>query len=110
MYDLSAIMTRAWVIFRKTNVITFAECLHRAWQVEKSIPVNSQRIADAKAAAGIVEDIDTWHGWTTRGFEVVHGSKCLFQADLIQASKGDSAKPYRASFFSFSQVRPCMTA
>lgn len=110
MYNLSEIMSRAWVIFRKTDIITFAECLHRSWQVEKAVPVNEQRIAEAKAAAGIIEDIDTWHGWNMRGFEVIHGSKCLFQADLIQASKGDDARPYRASFFSFSQVQPISAA
>ena len=107
-FDLSAIMTRAWKLFRK-YAITFAEALHRAWQVAKAAPINEARISEAKAAAGITEDCDTWSGWKSRGFEVIHESKCLFQVDLIQASKGDSAKPYRASFFSLSQVQPIPT-
>ncbi|MEF2886497.1 hypothetical protein [Gemmiger sp.] len=39
------------------------------------------------------------------GYEVVRGSKALFRAVLIWASKGDG-KQYAASFFGASQVRP----
>ena len=104
-YNLSQIMTRAWVLFRK-YAISFSEALHRAWQVAKAAPINEARILAAKLAAGISEDCDTWAGWKSKGFEVIHESKCLFQVELIHASKGDSAKPYKASFFSLSQVQP----
>ncbi len=104
-YNLSRIMKRAWDLFRKTDIITFAECLHRAWQSEKAKPENEKRIAEAKAAVGINEDVNTWAAWKALGYEVIHGSKALFQAVLINASKGDG-KTYKASFFSASQVQP----
>ena len=104
-YNLSEIMKHAWRMFRKLE-ISFSEALHRSWLCAKARPVNQARIDEAKAVAGITEETDTWAGWKARGFEVIHESKCLFQVELIHASKGDNAKPYKASFFSFSQVQP----
>ena len=103
-YDLSKIMTRAWRIFRKLE-ISFSEALHRAWVSEKSKPINARRIEEAIAAAGITEDCNTWSAWRDLGYEVIHGSKALFQAVLIYASRGDNAT-YTASFFSAAQVQP----
>ena len=103
-YDLRAIMTRAWAIFRKAAV-TFAEALHRAWLSAKAAPVNAARIAAAKYAAGIAEPVNTWAGWKAIGREVIHGSKCLFQILLIHGSHGDGAT-YTASFFAESQTAP----
>ena len=102
-YNLSEIMKRAWGIFRKAAV-TFAEALHRAWMSAKAEPINAQRIETAKAAAGITEECRTWADWKRQGMEVIHGSKALFQAILIHASKGDGAT-YTASFFSRGQVQ-----
>lgn len=102
-YDLRAIMNRAWKIFRKTGLI-FAECLHRAWITAKAEEINAQRIADAKQAAGVTEETRTWSGWKEIGYEVIHGSKALFGADLIYGSKGDGAI-YKARFFGASQVQ-----
>ena len=101
-WDLRTIMLTAWKLYRKGG-INFAEALHRAWISAKAAPVNAQRIEDAKAAAGITEDVKTWSGWKAAGFEVIHGSKALFQAVLIYGSKGDGAT-YKASFFGMSQV------
>ena len=103
-YNLKAIMTRAWRIFRKA-VITFGEALHRAWLAAKAEPINRARIEAAKAEAGVSEAVNTWSGWKAVGREVVHGSKCLFQAVLIYASKGDGAT-YLGSFFGESQTQP----
>ena len=103
-WDLRAIMLRAWKLWRK-GVLTFGEALHRAWAAEKAAPVNAQRIAEAKAAAGVSEETNTWSGWRAIGFEVIHGSKALFGADLLHASHGDSAI-YKARFFGRSQVQP----
>lgn len=107
-YDLSAIMSRAWAIFRKA-AISFAEALHRAWQTAKARPVNDAAVEAAveaaKAAAGVTEECRTWADWHRSGYEVTHGSKALFQAVLIWASKGDDAQ-YTASFFGASQVHP----
>lgn len=103
-YDLKAIMTRAWAIFRKAAV-SFSEALHRAWLSAKAEPINAARIEAAKAEAGISEETNTWAGWKALGFEVIHGMKALFGCDLIYGSKGDGAV-YRARFFGASQVAP----
>lgn len=103
-YNLHEIMCKAWKLFRK-GIGTFAECLHRAWNSAKAEPINAQRIAEARQSAGVTEQVNTWAGWKAAGYEVVHGSKSLFQAVLIHTSKGDSAV-YKASFFGRSQVQP----
>lgn len=103
-YNLHEIMCKAWKLYRK-GVATFAECLHRAWSSAKAEPINAQRIEEAQQSAGVTEQVNTWAGWKAAGYEVVHGSKSLFQAVLIHASKGDTAT-YRASFFGRSQVQP----
>lgn len=102
-YNLSKIMHKAWDLFRKLE-ISFSEALHRAWMSAKAEPVNEQRIAAAKAEAGITEDVNTWTGWKSAGYEVIHGSKALFGADLIYSSKGDGVI-YKARFFGASQVQ-----
>ena len=103
MYNTSAICTRA---NHRAAELGKAEAMHRSWLSEKAIPVNAERIAAAKAAAGITEEVNTWAGWKKLGFEVIHGSKSLFGADLIYGSKGDGAT-YKARFFGKSQVAPC---
>lgn len=103
-YDLRKIMVSAWRLYRKGG-LSFAECLHRAWMSAKAEPVNAERFEAAKAAAGITEQTETWSGWKKLGYEVVHGSKALFGADLIYASRGDGAI-YKARFFGASQVQP----
>lgn len=101
-YNLSKIMSKAWKLFHKLG-ISFAECLHRAWEAAKAEPVNAARIAQAKARAGITEEVNTWTGWRKLGYEVRHGAKALFGADLIWATKGAGAV-YKARFFGASQV------
>lgn len=102
-YNLSKIMRKAWELFRKQK-ITFAEALHRSWLSAKAEPINAARIEDAKAAAGIEEETNTWAGWKALGYEVIHGSKALFGCELIYGSKGDGAI-YKARFFGASQVQ-----
>ena len=102
-YNLSRIMTKAWELFRKLE-ISFSEALHRAWNSAKAEPINAERIAQAKDQAGVTEETNTWSGWKALGYEVIHGSKALFGADLIYASKGDGAI-YKARFFGASQVQ-----
>ena len=103
-YDLRRIMLKAWELFRKLE-ITFSEALHRAWLSAKAGPINDERIARAKEAAGVTEDCQTWSGWKNLGYEVIHGNTALFGCDLIWGSKGDG-KTYKARFFSRSQVQP----
>jgi len=102
-YNKSRIMTAAWKNHRR-QALPFSESLHRAWLSEKAMPVNEMRIAAAKSAAGITEPTDTWSGWRAQGYEVIHGSKALFGADLIYGSRGDGAT-YKARFFGASQVQ-----
>lgn len=103
-YNLKSIMTRAWKLFRKFSDLPFGECLHRAWLSAKAEEVNQKRIEDAKQAAGVTEETNTWSGWKQAGYEVVHGSKALFGTELIWGSKGDGAV-YKARFFGRSQVQ-----
>ena len=103
-FNLSEIMTRAWKLFRKLE-ISFSEALHRSWLSAKAAGVNEERIRTAKVAAGITEETATWSDWKKAGYEVIHGSKALFGADLIWGSKGDGAI-YKARFFGASQVQP----
>ena len=84
-YNLRAIMLRAWKNYRKMQ-LSFAECLHRAWITAKAEEVNAKRIENAKAAAGINEETNTWSGWKQLGYEVIHGSRALFGAELIWGS------------------------
>ena len=107
-FDLSAIMYRAWRIFRK-GAVSFPEALHRAWLAEKATPINAQRIEAAKAAAGVTEAVNTWAGWKALGYEVIHGSKAAFGCDLIWGSRGDGAI-YKARFFTAEQVQPIEAA
>lgn len=103
MYNMVQIMTRAWRIYRENEDMSFSEALHRSWLSAKAEPVNAQRIADAKAEAGITEETQTWKGWKDLGREVIHGAKALFGVDLIWGSKGDGAV-YKARFFGLSQT------
>lgn len=102
-FDCSKIMKRAWRIFKKEFGISFSEALRRAWASAKAAPINEARIAKAKAEAGVYEETNTWYGWKELGFMVTHGSKNLFQVELICASKG-LGETYKASFFGVSQV------
>ena len=103
-YNLSEIMHKAWKLYRK-GVAAFGECLHRAWNSAKAEPINAHRIKEAQQATGVAEPVNTWTGWKTAGFEVLHGAKALFQVVLIHSSRGDG-KTYCASFFGASQVKP----
>lgn len=103
MFNLKEIMLRAWRLYRDNDDITFSEALHRSWLSAKAEPINAERITEAKAAAGITEETNTWAGWKKLGREVIHGSKALFGAALIWGSKGDGAI-YNARFFGISQT------
>ena len=103
-YNLRKIMLRAWTNYRKNKNFSFGECLHRAWLSAKAEEINQKRIEDAKAAAGVEEETNTWSEWKKIGYEVIHGSKALFGADLIWGSRGDGAI-YKARFFGRSQVQ-----
>lgn len=108
-YNLKNIMLKAWKNYRKNKDLTFAECLHRAWLTAKAEKINKERVENAKTAAGIKEDTNTWSGWKKLGYEVIHGSKALFGSELIWGSRGNGAI-YKARFFGRSQVEEIVTA
>lgn len=103
-YNLRKIMLGAWKNYRKNRELSFSECLHRAWLSAKAEEINARRVETAKAAAGVREETNTWNDWRQHGYEVIHGSKALFGADLIWGSRGDGAV-YKARFFGRSQVQ-----
>lgn len=95
-YNLSSIMRAAWGIFRK-GVSSFSMALRMAWANVKSHNA-------AKDAAGISEETHTWYGWKELGYEVIHESKCLYQAVIADpATKSGTRK---MSYFGLSQVHP----
>lgn len=103
-FNLRNIMLKAWKLFRTAADLSFAECLHRAWLSAKAREINNRRIEEAKAAAGVTEETNTWSEWKKLGYEVIHGSRALFGCELIWGSKGDG-QTYKARFFGKSQVQ-----
>lgn len=70
-FDLSAIMRKAWKLYRK-GVAAFSECLHRAWNSAKAEPINAQRIEEAQQAAGVAEPEISYYGMIA-AFETLGG-------------------------------------
>lgn len=95
-YDLSGIMKAAWGIFRK-GVASFAVALRMAW-------ANAKTHNAAKTAACITEETHTWYGWKELGYEVIHESKCLYQAVIADPATKSGTR--RTSYFGLSQVQP----
>lgn len=90
-FDLSAIMRKAWKLYRK-GVAAFSECLHRAWNSAKAEPINAQRIEEAQQAAGVAEPVNTWAGW-----KAASASKTLaaFIIPLFHPGSGSSQQVLR---------------
>lgn len=95
-YNLGGIMRAAWRFFRK-GVSTFSLALRMAW-------ANAKAQNAAKAAAAITEETHTWYGWKELGYEVIHESKCLYQAVLSDPATKSGTR--RTSYFGLSQVQP----
>lgn len=104
-YNMKQIMSKAWELFRKAKkvAISFAEALHRAWQIAKVKEINARIIRDTMEAEGVTEECHQWYGWKMQGREVKHESKCLFQCILFDPANGDNATKV-ASFFGISQT------
>lgn len=95
-YDLHSIMRAAWKFFRK-GVSSFSLALRLTW-------ANAKTQNAAKAAAEITEETHTWYGWKELGYEVIHESKCLYQAVLTDPATKSGTR--RTSYFGLSQVQP----
>ena len=90
-YNRSEIMKKAWAV-AKARGVAFADALRRAW-------------ADAKAIAralAVVGEAKTWYGWKERGFEVIHGSKAIFQITVADPKTKNGERVI--SFFTRAQV------
>lgn len=94
-YNLSAIMRAAWRIFRK-GVGSFATALRMAW-------ANAKAHRAAKSAAGITEETHTWSGWRELGMEVVHESKALYKALILDPTTKSGTRV--TCYFGRSQVQ-----
>ena len=94
-YNLSGIMRAAWGFFRK-GVSSFSLALRMAW-------ANAKTQNAAKEAAKITEETHTWYGWKELGYEVIHESKCLYQAVLSDPATKSGTR--RTSYFGLSQVQ-----
>ena len=89
-------MRAAWGFLRK-GVSSFSTALRMAW-------ANAKTHNAAKESAGISEETHTWYGWKELGYEVIHGSKAMYQATVTDpATKSGTRK---TSYFGFSQVQP----
>lgn len=95
-FNLKSIMHAAWNIFRKAE-ITFAAALRMAW-------ANAKAYTEAKAEAGTEEVTHTWSGWRALGFEVIHESKALFKAVLLDPTTKKGTRIH--AWFGESQVQP----
>ena len=98
-YDKSRIMKSAWKI-AKDNGLGMSEALWRAWLCAD---LNGLFVDQAKADAGITEEVHSWAGWKALGYTVRHGSRCLMQARLWINGHVDGASRI-VSFFGRSQV------
>lgn len=95
-YNLSTIMKKAWTLF-KAGIASFAECLKKAWAEAKAF-------AQAIKANLIEEEVHTWFAWKEMGYEVIHGSKNVFQLTVADPKTKSGTRVI--SFFTKSQVAP----
>ena len=95
-YNRKSIMAVAWKIFRK-GVASFATALRMAW-------ANAKAHIEATAAAGITEETHTWSGWRALGYEVLHESKALYKALLVDPTTKSGTRI--TCYFGASQVQP----
>ena len=95
-YNLSGIMRVAWGFFRK-GVSSFSLALRMAW-------ANTKAQKATKEGAEITVETHTWYGWKELGYEVIHESKCLYQAVLSDPATKSGTR--RTSYFGLSQVQP----
>ena len=94
-YNLSSIMRAAWRIFRK-GAESFATALRMAW-------ANAKAHRAAKSAAGITEETHTWSGWRELGMEVIHESKALYKALILDPTTKSGTRV--TCYFGLSQVQ-----
>ena len=104
-YDLSALMTYAWAIYRnESNACeNFADALKRAWKSFDVADENRRKVDEAIKEFGITERVRTWYGWTMEGRKVMHEQKATFKVLLDTPEKGIGKTRWTA-YFTFSQT------
>ena len=104
-YDLSALMTLAWEIFRNPakKCPTFSEALKRAWACFDCGDENRKAFEDAYKALNTTERVRTWYGHYSHGLQVRHGEKAVFQV-LMKTPENGLGKTYMTSYFLESQT------
>lgn len=107
-YNLKAIMSKAWGIFKK-SAITFSEALKLAWAWGKAQIANKAIIAAAAEAAGYADyEYHTWYGWQQLGRMVIHTSTAAFQC--VIADPTCKAGVRTQSYFIYSDTQPAPIA
>ena len=100
MISTNDFVLRSELMKEVARLSDLCEQLHLSAKAEE---INAKRIEDAKHAAGITEETNTFAKWKELGYKVKHGASALFGCSLIWGSRGDGAT-YKASFFGKSQV------
>ena len=104
-YNLKAIMTTAWKLFRKAAkkaAITFSEALKLAWRWGKVQEANKAKVDATANALGIDEVYHTWAGWKAMGREVMHTEQAAFQCTVNDPLTKSGTRVQ--SFFLYSQT------
>ena len=103
MISTNDFVLRSELMKEVARLSDLCEQLHLKSLSAKAEEINAKRIEDAKHAAGITEETNTFAKWKELGYKVKHGASALFGCSLIWGSRGDGAT-YKASFFGKSQV------
>lgn len=105
-YNLKAIMTTAWKLFRKAAkkaAITFSEALKLAWAVAKVQDINAAKVEAAAEAAGYGDVVcKTWYGWKAMGREVMHTEQAVFQVEVLDPTCKKQTRIQ--SYFTYEQT------
>lgn len=104
-YDLSALMTLAWAIYRtKANKCpNFAEALRRAWKCFDVAEDSHKKVEDTAKRLGITEKVRSWYGWFMEGRKVMHDEEHVFSVILPWPERGLD-KTRVVPYFTYSQT------
>lgn len=105
-YNLSNLMKKAWSLYRKAMkkaTATFSAALKAAWAWLKVQASNAAKVEAAATEAGYGDVIcRTWYGWKSKGREVMHTEKAVFQVEVLDPTvrKGTRIE----SYFTYEQT------
>lgn len=108
-YNLKAIMTKAWSLFRKAAKkasISFSEALKLAWAWAKVQEANRAIVNAAAEALGVVEEYHTWAGWQALGRMVMHESEATFKVEIADPTTKKGTRIQSYFIYSDTQIAP----